>query len=331
MTEENYEQLTKEEIETIILNIFKNPATKLFSYNNSETLLLSKKDTPSFYTEQKKTNVNLNSKTNILQQQKNEYPLMNNVNGWNYQNMLQGYIPTSNGKFIDLFSENNKSLDNSINSKELFSRKYNLPYPPNAPLLNGTLPSQDSFIQKLIRDESTKSNDKKMEDLKSMSQILNILNNNNTPDKESTPSFKKKLFNTKAHQKEEEKAQKSSPLEVPQEKLNQCPVPPMMMYNNPMMSSQDSTIIDKNSQCINNQNLFNYFTFSPNNINLYLQQLYPYQNGYYLYDNPYLYGGNVLQNPNVNTIDNTYVNLAQQLNQLNTLMSFCINNKEKQL
>ena len=65
MTEENYEQLTKEEIETIILNIFKNPATKLFSYNNSETLLLSKKDTPSFYTEKKKTNVNLNSKTNI--------------------------------------------------------------------------------------------------------------------------------------------------------------------------------------------------------------------------------------------------------------------------
>ena len=99
------------------------------------------------------------------------------------------------------------------------------------------------------------------------------------------------------------------------------------------ISSENRLLHSKEQNASNQQNLINYFSFFPNNLNLVLQQQYPL-NPYYNYQQSILSNNNYNMN-NTNNIDmeiinmnNKYLSLAQNLTQFCNYMGLYVNRPE---
>lgn len=340
MSDDSYDRLTKEEIEKIILNIFKNPCSKMFTFNSSDNILLDKNEAfPSKKNQDSFFDFSINENTSY--QLKDNFSILGaNDNSNKYENFVRSYFTNGNKDILNVISDDNP-FNKSLNINNFYDSNFSFQEinnnADNYKRLNiQTQNTKESLIQQIIKDDSQKTDEKKIKELKSMSQIIKILNNDNQDE------LKIQFQTEKSEPPPETKKEKIPPHPTSTEPsavlpLKECydkEVPNMVSPNNIYeISSENQLLHSKEQNASNQQNLINYFSFFPNNLNLVLQQQYPL-NPYYNYQQSILSNNNYNMN-NTNNIDmeiinmnNKYLSLAQNLTQFCNYMGLYVNRPE---
>ena len=155
MDNEALSNLNQDDIEKIILNIFKNSSTKIIHHYDNVDFLVSSKD----------EHIQLDSINS------NESTINNN-------NIIINDNKDINGD--NTFLENeiiiNSNSNNNINSDLHVQCKCDKKSEGDSKGINCNLFQNEMFIEKIMKDDSSKSVNKKIEELKTLSNIINILN-----------------------------------------------------------------------------------------------------------------------------------------------------------